>query len=128
MNKLSIANHEYNLKLWISRICDCRSSGKSVRDWCSDNGIGIKTYYYWMRKIKQEAFDSLPADRKVKVLDTVSSYPASSFAEFRLPDETVSSNLSSAVILHLNGATLEIHNGASDTVIESTLRVLKKLC
>lgn len=128
MNKLSIANHEYNLKLWINRIRDCRSSGKSVSDWCVESGIGIKTYYYWMRKIKQEAFDALPVERKSKVLETVKSYPTTLFTEIGIPDVTPSSDLNSAVIIHLNGATLEIHNGASDTVIENTLRALKKLC
>jgi hypothetical protein len=81
-----------------------------------------------MRKIKQEAFDSLPAERKEKVLSTVSNYPPPSFSEIRIPDKDVPSNTSSAVILHLNGATLEIPNGASDTVIENILRALKKLC
>lgn len=81
-----------------------------------------------MRKIKQEAFDSLPSERKEKVLDTVSNYPVSSFSEIRIPDKDVSPDIVSAVVLHLNGVTLEIHNGASDAVIENTLRALKKLC
>lgn len=81
-----------------------------------------------MRIIKQEAFDSLPAERKQKVLDHVSNYPVPSFSEIKIPTNEGPLNTSSAVILHLNGATLEIHNGATDTVIENTLRALKKLC
>ncbi|WP_437126096.1 IS66 family insertion sequence element accessory protein TnpA [Lacrimispora amygdalina] len=37
----------------LSRIRDCRASGQKVSCWCEHNGIGIKSSYYWMRKIKR---------------------------------------------------------------------------
>lgn len=34
------------LDTWTTRIMDCRSSGMSVRNWCQENGLNEKTYYY----------------------------------------------------------------------------------
>lgn len=64
MDSLTAATHSQKLSLWIDRIRKCKASKQTVPDWCDANGIHIKTYYYWMRKIKREAFDSIPAERK----------------------------------------------------------------
>ena len=44
-------NQHDRLILWTERVAACRSSGKSVRQWCQENGIAEKTYYYWQRRI-----------------------------------------------------------------------------
>lgn len=68
MNQLTIASHNHKMQLWISRIQECRTSNQTVVNWYSENDISIKSYYYWLRKIKSEAFEALPAERKSKVL------------------------------------------------------------
>lgn len=47
--------HAALLQEWSGRIAECRSSGMSVRTWCSEQGIPIKTYYYWEKKFVTEA-------------------------------------------------------------------------
>lgn len=37
--------------LWVRRIAECKNSGRAVTKWCEENGIGIKSYYYWHNKI-----------------------------------------------------------------------------
>lgn len=37
--------------LWTRRITDCKNSGLHTGDWCAENGINVKTYYYWHNKI-----------------------------------------------------------------------------
>ena len=44
-------NADQRLAVWIQRIADCRSSGKSVKHWCQENDISEKTYYYWQKRI-----------------------------------------------------------------------------
>ena len=61
MDQLTVATHDQKLRLWISRIQECRSSGITVEAWCKQQGFSSKNYYYWMRKIKREAFEALPA-------------------------------------------------------------------
>ena len=63
------------------------------RSWCQ-----YKVYYYWLRKIKREAFDAIPAERKPKV-PTVASQP-SMFAE--VPHTTANFSSSTAVIIRLD--------------------------
>ena len=50
---------EVMLREWSSKIAECRSSGMSVRAWCAEQGIPIKTYYYWEKRFVTEATQQL---------------------------------------------------------------------
>lgn len=62
--------HGALLQEWSRRIAECCSSGKSVKAWCSEQGVPIKTYYYWERKFITEATQqlSLPAPMQAGLL------------------------------------------------------------
>ena len=62
--------HAALLQEWSARIAECRTSGKSVKAWCNEQGIPIKTYYYWEKKFVTEAIQqvSLPASRQAGLL------------------------------------------------------------
>lgn len=45
---------EENLARWIQRITECKNSGLTTQEWCTENGIGIKRYYYWHSKIRKK--------------------------------------------------------------------------
>ena len=44
-------NQHDRLRLWTERVAACRSCGMQVRQWCGENGIAEKTYYYWQRRV-----------------------------------------------------------------------------
>lgn len=51
--------HEYRLKQWTQVIADCRRSGKTVKTWCEENNINSKSYYYWLKRVRIAACNSL---------------------------------------------------------------------
>lgn len=110
------------MELWISRIQECRISNQMVASWCSENDISIKSYYYWMRKIKFEAFEALPAERKSKVLPQKQDAP---FAEVALIEKSRTG--ACAVKIYVGDLLLEIQNGADGQSVEHTLRAIQKL-
>lgn len=55
-----------DVALWSKRIADCKNSGMRPGEWCAENGINVKTYYYWHSKIRKlinqhTAFFEVPA-------------------------------------------------------------------
>jgi transposase-like protein len=48
-------NHQATVRQWRELIAECRSSGKSVKDWCEENTINPSKYYYWLRTIRNES-------------------------------------------------------------------------
>jgi transposase-like protein len=109
----------------ISEIRECRTSGQTVTAWCEAHDVNSKSYYYWLRKVRAAACESLPIVHKKSDLLNPASSNKAVFAQIPLPDPEI---IDASVVLRLNGATLEIRNGASDKVIENMLRAIRNLC
>jgi putative transposase len=46
--------HEALLREWREAVAECRASGKSVRQWCKEQEIREKKYYYWEKRVLSE--------------------------------------------------------------------------
>ena len=60
MDQVTQAKTELRLQSWSELIAECQSSCMTVKDWCATHDINIKTYYYWLRKIRKQALDNSP--------------------------------------------------------------------
>lgn len=45
---------DYRAKSWLGVIQACNASGLSNREFCRQNGISEKSYYYWLRKLRDQ--------------------------------------------------------------------------
>jgi hypothetical protein len=43
---------EFRLRQWTKIIQDCQAINLTAKAWCNQHNIGIKSYYYWLRKIR----------------------------------------------------------------------------
>ena len=53
MNKIAKVKKEIKLAQWVEMIRQRNESGLSVTEWCKENGINIKTYYYRLKRVRQ---------------------------------------------------------------------------
>lgn len=120
MDQVTITKNEFRKQQWSKTIQACQSSGQTVVSWCEENGINIKSYYYWLRKLRIDALEetSLPvplqeeAPTIFKKLEVTSPLP----------------NTQAAVIIRLPNATLEINEGASQQTVQAVLLALQSVC
>ena len=98
-------NQHDRLRLWTERVAACRSSGKSVRQWCRENGIAEKTYYYWQRR----------------VYETTRAAAEPMFAEVITPENQ---RTEIAAFIHSGSVRVEIRNGADSSTIRAILSAL----
>lgn len=116
------ATRKYRLNQWTEIIRECRSSGQTVTAWCNDHDINPKSYYYWLRRVREAACEALPAipsenNTIVPVDIPVSAAGINSVAHKSSPD----------ILLRFGSITLELHNNASEALIENTLRALQNV-
>lgn len=52
---------EVRLQEWSEQIEKQQASGLSVQQWCEENGINQKTYYYRLRKVRERCIGTQPA-------------------------------------------------------------------
>ncbi|MDI9562082.1 MAG: transposase [Pseudomonadota bacterium] len=111
MNTQMIAK-EYRLSQWAEIIKARNESGKSIKKFCEDAGISKHTYFYWQRKLREEACNELIISE-----------------EFRnnVPSGWVKLNPEKPQYTD-NSISIEI-NGCHITVKENTdLKMLKSVC
>lgn len=63
-------------KLYYDKIYDlvmqCRKSGLSDKQWCIDNDIAPSTFYWWIKKLRQQACYQVPEHNLKKNTDMTS--------------------------------------------------------
>ena len=111
--------HAALLQGWSARITECRTSGKSVKAWCSEQGIPIKTYYYWEKKFVTEAMQqlSLPAPTQAGLLMRVNpdALPSSDVAD-----------LGSGVTIRHGESIISLPVGSSAEAIADLVKALNR--
>jgi hypothetical protein len=112
---------QYRLKQWTELIRECRSSGQTVAAWCVGKSINPKSYYYWLRKVREAACDSLPAcnNRSDQLIVPVSRATQESTLS---PSPQAEKNYD--LRIHLGSIAVDLSNTASASLIENTLKAL----
>lgn len=116
-------NNEIKMNQWMEIIRECRNSGQSVRSWCLEHGVNDKSYYYWLKKVRIAACNTLPDN-----LEESRVIVPLKIEDLKQEPEIATSSQVSAIVIRLNSAVVEIQNGATSSVIENTLRAIKNLC
>jgi hypothetical protein len=110
MDKITDAKTEFRLKQWTQIVQTCQSSGMSAVSWCNQNNVKIKSYYYWLRKIRALAFENGSLELQGQQIIPISLRQAV------------------AVTIHINSVSVDIPDGTSRETIEAVLSALKTIC
>ena len=97
-------NADQRLAVWTQRISDCRSSGKSVKHWCQENGVSKKTYYYWQRRI----FEMTLGQQAPEFTELHSLRPVPS----------------AAASVEISGVSVQVYAGADEQTLSALFRAL----
>jgi hypothetical protein len=57
---VTTVKQQMKLREWAEQIEARRASGMSVQSWCAENGMNVKTYYYHLRKVREQCVESVP--------------------------------------------------------------------
>jgi transposase-like protein len=119
---------EYRLNQWTEIVTKCIKSGQTVKSWCKENNINPKSYYYWLRRVRAAACNSLDniSERQQQIVPlniTVGEQRSSTEIKPVIYDAS-----KTAIVININSMIIEIRNGATGSTIENTLRAIRNLC
>lgn len=112
---------EVRMTRWAEIIRGRQESGQTVREYCAQNGINEKSYYYWQQRIRR-----MLCELANHTEGSQSTVPLPAFAE--VPIHSDMSVSSAAIKVHLGGAVVEIPSNASEAVVQTVLRTLREPC
>ena len=58
---ITTVKRNVHLQEWKEQIKAQQESGMTVTAFCAENGINLKTYYYRLRKVRENCIESAPA-------------------------------------------------------------------
>lgn len=118
---------------WFDLIQECRTSGKSDRQWLAENNITPPTFYYHIKQLRKKSceipastLNTAPEIQEVVPL-IIEDMPSSAKTAPFLTEQEVKPE-ATAVRLSIGGVTVEITNEATQSVIKNTIAALRHLC
>ena len=112
---LNTVKHASKMAEWRVRIGECRNSGRTIKEWCKENHICLKTYYKWQRII----WDAEAENRSIEPVKT----GAMQFAE--IPQISIESDSQQAEIVIRKGDwRIELQNNANPAIISQIMQMV----
>lgn len=124
MDNITKAKSELRLQNWAKLIAECQASSMTVTAWCSEHDINVKTYYYWLRKIRKRTLENMPAAAGELIARSENGSTVFKPLEVSSPV----SGMPTAVIVHLPQATVEIAEGTDQQTIKAVLLAMRSVC
>ena len=108
--------HEIRKTNWTKLIQTCLSSGLSKRQWCLQNQVDEKQFYYWQRKLREDAY--------AEQTNVMPMELTTSFVEVPVPEVKKPLCVNASAQIHIGGCTIEIADSASDAFLHRLLGAL----
>ena len=119
-------SNQLRLREWANQIAECEHSGLPICQWCEENGIGYKNYYYRRRRVREEFIDRVGAETALALSkSSLVESKAPMFTELPLRAKTEA--YGTAATVELGRYIAEIKNGADMETISGLLQTLSRL-
>ena len=118
--------HEVRMAQWKAIIEEClsRPEGQSAKQWLAEKGIHEKTYYYWQRKVRQEAYALIKKDAGAPAMP-IPVTQSVAFAEIPFsPAQDDAQPFTPNVVFRKGQTVIELSNSVSDKLLEKILEVM----
>ena len=114
--------HEVRTQEWFGIIQACNASGQTKRQWCAENGVSERKFFYWQKKIRGQLYNEVKKQETamVPVPKTESPRLVRAFAEIpttNVPVGTAEPFQSDAVIT-VGGVSIQLSNTATRELLD----------
>ncbi len=106
--------HQVRRERWTAIINECLASGMNKTAWCRANGISDKSFFYWQKTLRQEAY--IQSEIAVAAKPALPSQETSiNFVELRSQKQIIPSGqeFRPDLVIRKGNLSLEISNSAS---------------
>ncbi len=135
MSTRSIINRA-KLEAWASRFAEQKASRLTVADWCLQNNISKHSYFYWKRRLKDEAVSQAlpeivplavpPVPLSVNNSQVLTPVKDQSRKSCTSCASCTTSETDSCVRIHMHDITLELGPSASEELICRIIKAVRR--
>jgi len=134
--KVQEAKEQIKLRGWAMQIDACNRSGLTVKQWCAENGVAVKTYYYHVKRVREEMLNTVEIANALKQPRSGSTREGAGLMQTGL---AISDRLpvfaalpmpkpkGVAVTVRVGAYAVDIQDGADEAVVEQVLKVVARI-
>ena len=104
---------------WLAIIRECINSDLSNEEWCEQNNVSIKSYYYYLAKLRKMAIEQIPYKKRNNVLPLVPE--SNDIVEIQAPQSTPVCIPSSVMTICQGNTKIEINSNCPEWMIRELL-------
>ena len=111
--------HKVRCEQWTNIIKEYLTSGMSKTTWCREDGISDKSFFYWQRILREEAYLSTLENTLTPAVKENSVPTTTDFVEIKMTDHTSSSAcpFKPDVVIRRGSVSIEISNKATEELL-----------
>lgn len=117
---------ELRMQQWFEHIRSWSASGLSKRQWCAENNVTLRRFYYWQNRIRRQLYGDMACKTETAITVREGNLPeeasqklfAPSFAEIPMVPEKPD-GFRPDVVVRAGGITVELSGGAARNLLES---------
>lgn len=115
---------------WRAIISDCRASGLSDREWCSEHDIPLSTFYNKIKKLREQAcpIPDHTGNKAVQKQEIVPLLVEDDTTQGTMETPGTSDYNSDGIHIEYNGFLVSIPFSAPDRCVSSVIAALGSLC
>ena len=112
------STHEIRCKQWKQIISNCLASGQTKKQWCRDNGVSEKSFYYRQRILRNESYIELRHSAEIVPVRQAQELPTALVELKGVSKNSITTGVFRPDIIIRNGQIcLEISNSASKELL-----------
>ena len=111
--------HKVRCEQWTNIIKECLASGMPKTTWCREHGISDKSFFYWQRILREEAYLTTLEKPLAPAIKEISVPATTDFVEIKMTDQANDSgdSFKPDVVIRRGSVLIEISNTASEELL-----------
>ena len=115
--------HQMRLQQWSKIISECLASGLNKTEWCRQNGISDKKFFYWQKILRREAYALAEISHDGALIPATAQTSTVPFVELKM-DQSASvmsayTEFKPEAVIQINGMIIGFTNAASSELIRA---------
>ena len=111
--------HKVRCEQWTSIIKECLASGMPKTTWCREHGISDKSFFYWQRILREEAYLTTLESTLTPAVKRIQLQQLQILLKSKMTDQASSSTspFKPDVVIRRGAVSIEISNTATEELL-----------
>ena len=117
---------------WEQIIIECNRAPITKREWCRQNGISEKSFFYWQRKIRKQTVkemkqlsSDLPVQRGSGDQAVFAVLPFTGINAIPEGNETLTMNAVPELMIQVNHCSVYVSGSVQESILKTVMKVIR---